>query len=123
MTMNEEALIERLIVEAAKRGAVEVQLERAVKAAEEAASIMVNDKNVIRKLTEQVERLTETDAKREITEQKALYFLRGLSDALLDYVEAGMKTKKGSAARIKLLTSLLEANQPVRVFLTNYVPF
>jgi hypothetical protein len=40
MTMNEEALIERLIVEAAKRGAVELERERAVRAGEEAAKVL-----------------------------------------------------------------------------------
>src|ERR1700685_4475519 len=55
MTGNEAEVIERLIVEAAKRGAVDQQLGRAVKAAEDAAAIMAADKIVIRKLTEQVE--------------------------------------------------------------------
>ena len=46
MTMNEEALIERLIVEAAKRGAVELQLDRAVKAGEEAAKALAHEQMV-----------------------------------------------------------------------------
>jgi hypothetical protein len=59
MTGNEAELIERLIVEAAKRGAVEQQLTRAIKAAEDAAAMINADKLVIRKLTEQIERLNE----------------------------------------------------------------
>src|ERR1700685_630072 len=73
MTGNEAELIERLIVEAAKRGAVDRQLGRAVKAAEDAAAIMAADKIVIRKLTEQVEWLNE---RREEAERPLAEFYR-----------------------------------------------
>lgn len=58
MTGNESELIERLIVEATKRGATERELLSAVETAEYAAKTLEAERVATRKLSEQVQRLT-----------------------------------------------------------------
>jgi hypothetical protein len=101
MTGNEAELIERLIVEAAKRGAVELERERAVKAAEEAASAMLSERlqlSLARTMNESVMR--QVDALRvelhesRNREQAYLIALGEASDAIGRFAKAGRNKQK-----------------------------
>ena len=84
MTGNESELIERLIVEAAKRGAVELQLNRAVEAGEEAGKVIESQRLTLRKIGEQVDRLNaradEAEKPLATFYQAAIFLMREVTD-------------------------------------------
>jgi hypothetical protein len=123
MTMNEEALIERLIVEAAKRGAVELQLDRAVKAGEEAAAAIEAQKMATMSLVKDWE-AAEKKADAAVAESAKLR--TDLRRVCLDYDKAigvlrdlfvAVRTRKSKPSSLR--PAMLEAAN----ILESYVPF
>ena len=99
MTGNESELIERLIVEAAKRGAVELQLERAVSAAEDAAKSFAGEQLAHRKLSEHADRLVERTREQEADLQKVLGAMSELIIAAKNFANHVEGFPRGQIAR------------------------